>query len=156
MNIIEIKQIFNKYDFKTISFIYAANGLIFIVEKDYSKNFSFHFDGIVRLKVMIYFQMERTLNITTYPEFYELSNKIPKKAVNHIYSNGSICYAPRQRPFQENWNLSRFVSAVDAMINNFFSLEYTGKSLLVELEHGDRGVRQYNNLLRDNKKGTIL
>ena len=38
------------------------------------------------------------------------------------------------------------------MINNYFSKEYIGIGFLTELEHGQKGLKQYNNLIAKNNK----
>lgn len=135
--------------FTVIQYVYANDSIIFIVEKDYSKKFNIIFDGKVRLQVKIKFAFEKAVNLTTYPEFKELTNVIPKKIDNHIYNSGNICYAPPYRPIYEHWTIMNFIQAVDAMINNYLSKEYVGIGFLKELEHGVAGIKQYQKI-KDN------
>lgn len=124
------------------------------VTKDYSSSFNIPFEGLIKLKVIIHLNMYNLFSVFTFPIFYETSNLIPKKAFYHVYKDGSLCYAPPQRPLDENWNFIDFVNAVDSLIYNYFSIEYIGKGTLKELEHGYTGLRQYNYikdfLIRDN------
>lgn len=138
-----IKSIFKKYNFNIINNIYINNGMLFIVEKNYSSNFNIKFDGLIKLEVKVDFRLNNYLCAFYYPTFREISNLIPKKCENHIYDNGNICYAPPQRPIDEAWEIEDFIVAVDAMINNYFCIEYIGTSTLFELEHGSIGMRQY-------------
>lgn len=145
-------NMFKLSGFTIIQFIYANNAIIYIIEKDYAKNFNIDFDGKIKLHVKIKFDFEKKVDIFTYPEFKELTNVIPKKVNNHIYKNGNICYAPPYRPIYEHWTMLNFIQAVDAMINNYLSKEYIGIGFLKELEHGIIGMKQYqkikDNLLR--------
>ena len=75
-----------------------------------------------------------------------LNDIIPKKIKNHIYSDGSICYAPPERPLNEKWQLIDYFEAVDSLINDWFNKEYIGVSKLHGLEHGEKGKIQYHYL----------
>ena len=146
-NIQEIEQGFKIKNFKIINYIYARDSIIFYASKDYSKKFNIEFNGEIVLEVIIKFDSFNILNPCLYPKFKEISNIIPKKADNHIYSDGSICYAPPYRPIYEKWRFINFVNAVDSMINNYFSKQYIGIGSLVELEHGKNGLKQYLQLI---------
>lgn len=147
MNEKQIKDLFKLRGFN-IKAIFVLNQQIeLIVYKDYSKGFNIEFDGNVILKIIInkmFFKFPNVYNI----KFYEENNLIPKQARNHFYSDGSICYAPPERPIYENWKLLDYIDAVDAMLNDWFNKEYIGASKLRGLEHGDIGKIQYN-ILKD-------
>lgn len=114
------------------------------VDKDYSASYNISFDGFIKLKALVHLNMYKVFFFRTYPVFYEVSNLIPKEAFYHVYKNGSLCYAPPQRPLDENWRFIDFVNAVDSLIHNYFSIEYIGNGVLTELEHGYIGLEQYN------------
>lgn len=154
MNNKKIISIFNIKGFDVINYIYAKDCIIYYVSKDYAKRFNIDFDGKIILEVKIKFAFFKFLGAHFYPTFKEISNIIPKNIDNHIYPNGNICYAPPYRPIYEKWKFIDFVNAVDSMINNFLSKEYIGIGCLTELEHGQIGLQQYNNLItQNNKKG---
>ena len=132
-----------KYQFTVEEYEEDINSIFVIIKKDYSKTFNFSFDGVIKLKVTINKKMYELFWRETYPQFTEITSKIPKESFYHIYTNGSICYAPPRRPIDEKWQLSDFINAVDSLINNYFSVEYIGVGCLNELEHGIRGLQQY-------------
>lgn len=139
--------------FKVINYIYARDCIIYYVSKDYAKKFNINFNGKITLEVKVNFNFFKFLTPSFYPTFKEISNIIPKNIDNHIYQNGNICYAPPSRPINEKWKLIDFVNAVDSMINNYFSKEYIGKGTLTELEHGLKGLKQYDNsILKKSEK----
>jgi len=142
-----INNAFKVNGFKVINYIYANDCIIYYVSKDYSEKFNIDFNGKIILEVKVNFNFFKLLTPCFYPDFKEISNIIPKNADNHIYPNGNICYAPPLRPIYEKWKFINFVSAVDSMINNYFSKEYIGIGTLIELEHGLIGLEQYNNLI---------
>lgn len=146
----KIINAFRLNGFKIINYIYARNCTIYYVSKDYAEKFNIDFNGVILLEVKVNFNFFKTLTSCFYPSFKEISNIIPKKVDNHIYPAGNICYAPPYRPIYEKWNFKDFVNAVDSMINNYFSKEYIGNGYLVELEHGQQGLRQYNNLISND------
>ena len=151
---------FRAKGFKIINYIYARNGIIYYITKDYSESFNISFNGIVLLEVTVLFVFFDFLSPCFYPVFKEKSNIIPKIENNHINPDGSICYAPPSRPINEKWKFIDFVNAVDSMLNNYFSTEYIGKGNLFELEHGIIGLKQYENLkklllLNNYKKRTF-
>ena len=143
---------FKTIGFKIINYIYASNCIIYYVSKDYSKKFNIDFNGEIILEVRVDFNFFELLTPCFYPSFKEISNIIPKNADNHIYTNGNICYAPPLRPINEKWKFISFVIAVDSMINNYFSIEYIGKGELIQLEHGKKGLMQYESIYRFSKK----
>lgn len=140
-----------KFGFYICEYIVDKNNIRVYVCKDYSKSFNIEFDGIIVLEIIINPQLEKQVNITTYPVFKEISDKIPKKAFYHINMDGSICYAPPKRPLEENWQFEDFVNAVDALLYNYFSVEYIGTGELFELEHGTLGLKQYEVLSKIRK-----
>lgn len=149
-----IMKLFNLKKFKTIDYIYGNDCTIYHVMKNYSKKFNIEFNGIILLEVKVYYNPFKILSPCFYPEFKEISNIIPRNIDNHIYSNGNICYAPPYRPIYEKWGFIDFINAVDSMINNYFSKEYIGTGTLIELEHGKKGLKQYNFLI--SKKDSII
>lgn len=140
----EIISSFNSKGFSIINYEEYNEIAIVIVKKNYSSSFNVQFDGLVELKVTIYLNMYNSFSRLTYPKFFETSNLIPKKTFYHVYTNGSLCYAPPKRPLDEGWNFINFVNAVDALIYNYFSIEYIGNGTLKELEHGYTGLYQYD------------
>lgn len=152
MNNKNIISSFNIKGFDVINYIYAKDCIIYYVSKNYAKKFNIDFDGNIILEVKIKFEFFKYLSPSSYPTFKEISNIIPKNIDNHIYPNGNICYAPPYRPIYEKWKFVDFVNAVDSMINNYFSKEYIGIGFLTELEHGQKGLKQYNNLIAKNNK----
>ena len=137
------------FSFKSKGFLienYSEENSKIIVEvkKDYSSSFNIEFNGLIKLKVLIPINLYKYFSILTYPKFYEISNLIPKKAMYHVNYDGSLCYAPPRRPLDEEWNFNNFVNAVDALIYNYFCIEYIGKGSLQELEHGNIGLQQYD------------
>lgn len=147
----QILSSFKLYNFNVVS--YDEHGHIghVIVTKDYSENFNFDFNGLVKLDVTIDLKLYENFWIFSYPKFIEISNLIPKKPMFHVYQDGSLCYAPPARPLKEKWILSDFIKAVDSLINNYFCIEYIGSGTLIELEHGDIGKMQYEYLSKLNK-----
>lgn len=145
-----IKNCFNKYNFFVDEIVTYNNYFKVYISKDYSKDFNIKFDGLIKLEVIISPQMYDCFCVFTYPKFKEISNKIPKKPFYHIYSDGSLCYAPPKRPLDENWKLTNFINAVDALLYNYFSIEYIGKGDLFELEHGYKGLKQYEFIFKNN------
>lgn len=147
MNDKQIKSSFKIKGF-TINKYFEEKGIIFIdVSKDYSKGFNIEFDGYIRLLVKIdknFFNHKYKYIFN--PVFYELNDIIPKKVKNHFYIDGSICYAPPERPLHEGWQLLDYIEAVDSMINDWFNKEYLGVSKLRGLEHGQKGKIQYHHL----------
>lgn len=146
-----INNAFKVNDFKVINYIYGCDCIIYYVSKDYAKKFNIDFNGQITLEVKVNFNFFKFLTPYFYPKFKEISNIIPKSIDNHIYPNGDICYAPPSRPIYEKWKFINFVNAVDSMINNYFSKEYIGIGTLTELEHGLKGLKQYNNLIKMTK-----
>ena len=134
---------FNYFNFQIESYIEKTNEIKVTVTKDYSKSFNIEFDGKIKLEVFINPHMFENFCVFTYPKFIEISNIIPKKPFYHIYSDGSLCYAPPKRPLDEKWKISDFINAVDSLIFNYFCIEYIGTSSLLELEHGNTGKIQY-------------
>lgn len=139
----QILSSFRLYNFNIISYDEHEHIAHLIVTKDYRRNFNFDFNGIITLDVQINLKMYKNFNSLLYPKFKEISNLIPKTAMYHFYQDGSLCYAPPSRPLEENWSLGNFIKAVDALINNYFCIEYIGSSTLFELEHGNIGLEQY-------------
>lgn len=148
----EIEFSFRKYGFIIKSYVKQNNIIVLIVEKNYSKDFNIMFNGLIRLKIFVDENMYDALSINTYPLFQEISNIIPKKSFYHIYRDGSLCYAPPQRPLVEKWKFEDFVKAADSLIYNYFSIEYIGKGELFELEHGQTGLEQYEFIYSRNLK----
>lgn len=138
-----IEFAFKKHNYMIDDYFDNQDVVTVIAEKDYSKDFNIEFNGLIKLEVIIIKKMYDMFCVVTYPKFREISNIIPKKGFNHIYSDGSLCYAPPKRPLVENWEFVDFVSAVDSLIYNYFSIEYIGSGELVELEHGTAGLEQY-------------
>lgn len=134
---------FKKHGFTIQNYTSKNNLITVVVEKDYSKDFNIKFNGLIRLEVSVLENMFDMFCVYTYPTFKEISNIIPKKGFYHIYSDGSLCYAPPKRPLVEKWEFIDFVNAVDALIYNYFSIQYIGKGALFELEHGMVGLKQY-------------
>lgn len=134
---------FKKHGFTIKNYTSKNNLITAVVEKDYSKDFNIKFNGLIRLEVSVLENMFDMFCVYTYPMFKEISNIIPKKGFYHIYSDGSLCYAPPKRPLVEKWEFIDFVNAVDALIYNYFSIEYIGRGELFELEHGMAGLKQY-------------
>ncbi len=134
---------FKKHGFTIQNYTSKNNMITVVVEKDYSKDFNIKFSGLIRLEASVFENMFDMFCVYTYPTFKEISNIIPKKGFNHIYSDGSLCYAPPKRPLVEKWKFIDFVNAVDALIYNYFSIEYIGRGELFELEHGMAGLKQY-------------
>ena len=145
-----IKYAFSIFGYKIEKCIETNNLFKVQVSKDFSKSFNITFDGLVRLEAIIYKKMYESFCVFTYPKFVELTEIIPKKGYCHIYPDGSFCYAPPQRPLEEKWNLKDFVNSIDALINDYFSIEYIGYGELKELEHGDVGLLQYNIMKNNN------
>lgn len=141
----EIKILFKRKGF-VINDYYEKNGcLIIVVSKDYSEGFNIDFNGKIKLLVKIDKKFLKYKNNQIFkPVFYELSGLIPQNAKNHFYLDGSICYAPPERPLYEKWQLFDYIEAVDAMINDWFNKEYVGVSKLHGLEHGEKGKTQYS------------
>lgn len=138
-----IDFVFRKHGFTIQNYTSKNNVITVVVEKDYSKDFNIKFNGLIRLEVSVLENMFDMFCVYTYPTFKEISNIIPKKGFYHIYSDGSLCYAPPKRPLVEKWKFIDFVNAVDALIYNYFSIEYIGRGELFELEHGMAGLKQY-------------
>lgn len=134
---------FKYFNFQIENYIENNNEINVIVTKDYSKSFNIKFDGKIKLDVLINPYMFENFCVFTYPKFIEVSNIIPKKPFYHVYSDGSLCYAPPKRPLDEKWKISDFINAVDSLIFNYFCIEYIGTSNLLELEHGNTGQIQY-------------
>lgn len=143
----KINNAFKVNGFKVINYVYANDCTIYYALKDYSEKFNIDFNGKITLEIKVNFNFFKLLTPCFYPNFKEISNIIPKNADNHIYPNGNICYAPPFRPINEKWDFINFVNAVDSMINNYFSKEYIGIGTLIELDHGLKGLEQYNNLI---------
>ena len=149
----EIIQSFINKGFKMLNYIYARDCTIYYVSKDYAENFNIDFNGKIILEIKMNFNFFKFHVPYFYPDFKEISNIIPKNVDNHIYLNGNICYAPPLRPINEKWKFIDFINAVDSMINNYFSKEYIGTGTLIELEHGLKGLKQYDNLVyKQNQK----
>ncbi len=142
---------FKKHGFSVQNYASKNNVITVIVEKDYSKGFNIKFNGLIRLEVSIIENMYDMFCVYTYPKFKEISNIIPKNGFYHIYPDGSLCYAPPKRPLVEKWEFVDFVNAVDALLYNYFSIEYIGKGELFELEHGLTGLRQYEFICSRNQ-----
>lgn len=134
---------FKKHGFTIQKYTSKNNVITVVVEKDYSKDFNIKFNGLIRLEASVLENMFDMFCVCTYPMFKEISNIIPEKSFYHIYSDGSLCYAPPKRPLVEKWKFIDFVNAVDALIYNYFSIEYIGMGKLFELEHGMLGLKQY-------------
>ena len=148
----EIESAFKKHKFLIKTYLNNKNKIIIVVEKNYSIDFNIEFNGLIKLKIIINKEMYNNFCIMTYPLFKELSNIIPKKGFNHVYPNGDLCYAPPKRPLVEKWRFEDFVQAVDALIYNYFNVEYIGTSGLFELEHGQKGLEQFEFICLKNKK----
>lgn len=142
---------FKKHGFTIQNYLSENNRITVVVEKDYSKDFNIKFNGLIRLEVSVIENMFDMFCVYTYPKFKEISNIIPKKEFYHIYIDGSLCYAPPKRPLVEKWEFIDFVNAVDALIYNYFSIEYIGRGELFELEHGINGIKQYEFIYRYKK-----
>jgi len=145
-----IRKVFNNMGFKVNKIDFCMGKFYVIVSKNYSKNYNIEFDGNISLKAVIDDRMNIYLSREYYPEFYEVSNVIPHKRQYHINENGSLCYAPYQRPLREKWELKHFVNAVDALVADWFHMQYIGESQLKGLEHGERGIEEYIQMISTN------
>mgnify|MGYP006939899604 FL=1 len=153
MNEKQITSLFKRKGF-VINKYWEEKGTILVdISKDYSKGFNIEFNGYLNLLVKInknFFGNECKYLFN--PAFYELNNVIPKKVKNHFYIDGSICYAPPERPLNEKWQLLDYIEAVDSVINDWFNKEYIGVSKLHGLEHGEKGKIQYHYLKNNFKQ----
>lgn len=148
----DIEVSIKKYGFKMLDYNENNEYIKTIIEKDYAKSFNIDFNGMVKVECIIMRKMYDMFCVYTYPKFKEISNLIPKKAFYHMYEDGSICYAPPKRPLVEKWNLEDFISSIDSFFHNYFSIEYIGKGELFQLEHGEKGLIQYEFIYRVSKK----
>ena len=147
----DVENVFKKYGFNVVKYSEDEIYINVIVRKDYSKKFNIEFNGIVEVKCSIVKRMYDAFCVYTYPTFKEITNLIPKDAFYHVYSDGNICYAPPKRPLVEKWRLIDFINSVDSFFYNYFSIEYIGTGKLFQLEHGDRGLMQYEYIYRSSK-----
>ncbi len=147
----DIELSIKKYGFRIVDYTENNEHIKTIIEKDYSKNFNIDFNGNVKVECIIVKKMYDMFCVYTYPKFKEISNIIPKKAFYHMYEDGSICYAPPKRPLVEEWKLEDFINSIDSFFNNYFSIEYIGKGELFQLEHGEKGLMQYEFIYKSLK-----
>lgn len=140
----EIINAFSSFNFIINSYTDYNDYIIVEVLKDYSLTYNYSFNGNVKLKVIISKKIYIDYSIINYPKFIEVSKIIKRKPYNHISNDGVICYAPPERPLYEKWCFRDFVNSVDAMISDYFEVEYIGKGELKQLEHGNKGIVQYS------------
>jgi len=146
----QIISLFKKKGFTFNKYQEENENILIYVSKDYSKGFNIDFNGSINLLIKINKKFfDNKCKYIFNPVFYELNDVIPKKMQNHLNIDGSICYAPPERPLNEKWQLLDYIEAVDSVINDWFNKEYIGVSKLHGLEHGEKGKIQYH-YLKDN------
>ncbi|MCK4344833.1 MAG: SEC-C domain-containing protein [Bacteroidales bacterium] len=147
----EIEKVFPKLKLVKGNSFFSIQGTIEIIDKE--RTFWDSFDVDIKLKNFP----------SSFPQLFETSNKIPKVADRHIYTDtGACCVCGYPQMIlatkRSNFTIKHYIDeyVIPCFANQIY-FEKTGKWKNGEYSHGDKGiVEAYLDLLKLNNEKELL